>query len=83
MNKKLGKSNHKTYLVVTQSGSGSSDDPRSHPGLMPSNLALDPDLGPHPNPGSGVLQFRIPCEPEEANIFIFDRFLSLIRTLVH
>ncbi len=48
---------------------------------MPSKLALDPDLGPDPSPGSAVLQFRILCEPEEANIFIF-LFLSLIRTLV-
>jgi hypothetical protein len=70
------------YLVVTQSRSGSSDEQRSRPRRMPSNLALDPDLGPDPNPRSAVLQFRIPFEPEEANIFIFDRFLSLIRTLV-
>ncbi len=60
-----------SYLVVTKSGSGSGDEPRSHPGLMPSNLALDPDLGPDPNPGSAILQFRILCEPEEANILIF------------
>jgi hypothetical protein len=60
-----------SYLVVTQSGSGSGDVPWICPGLMPSNLALDRDLGPDPNPGSAVLQFRILCEPEEANIFIF------------
>ncbi len=43
-----------SYLVVTQSGSGSSDEPRSCTGLMPFNLALDPDLGPDPNPGSAI-----------------------------
>jgi hypothetical protein len=51
--------------------SGSSDEPQSGPGLMPSKLALDPDLGPDPNPRSAVLQIRILCEPEEANIFTF------------
>jgi hypothetical protein len=41
-----------SLLVVTQSGSG--DGPRSRPGLMPFNLALDPDLGPDPNRGSAI-----------------------------
>ncbi len=65
-----------SYLVVTQSGSGSSDEPQSRPGLIASNLALDPDLGPDLNPGSTVLQFRIPYEPEEANfLFLIDFYL--------
>ena len=40
--------------VVTQSGSRSSDKPRSRPGLMPFNLALDQDLGLDPNRGSAI-----------------------------
>ncbi len=30
------------------------EPPRSGPGLMPFNLALDPDLGPDPDRGSAV-----------------------------
>jgi hypothetical protein len=40
--------------VVTQSRSRSGNEPRSRPGLMPFNLALDPDLGPDPNRGSAI-----------------------------
>ncbi len=50
---------------------GSSDEPRSRPRTDAIYLALDPDLGPDPSPGSAVLQIRVLCEPEEAKIFTF------------
>jgi hypothetical protein len=50
---------------------GSSDEPRSRPRTDAIYLALDPDLGPDLSPGSAVLQIRVLCEPEEANIYNF------------
>ncbi len=50
---------------------GSSDEPRSRPRTDAIYLALDPDLGPDPSPGSAVLQIRVLCEPEEAKILNF------------
>ncbi len=65
---------------------GSSDEPRSRPRTDSIYLAPDPDLGPDPSPGSESrirsLQIRVLCEPEEAKISIFYRFLSLNRTSV-
>ncbi len=60
-----------SWLVVTQSGAGSSDEPRSRPRTDAIYLALDPDLGLDPSPGSAVLQIRVLCEPEEAKILNF------------
>ncbi len=48
-----------------------SDEPRSRPRTDAIYLALDPDLGPDPSPGSAVLQIQVLCEPEEAKIFNF------------
>jgi hypothetical protein len=50
---------------------GSSGELRSRPRTDAIYLALDPDLGPDPSPGSAVLQIRVLCEPEEAKIFNF------------
>ena len=50
---------------------GSSNEPRSRPRTDAIYLALDPDLGPDPSPGSAVLQIQVLCEPEEAKIFNF------------
>ncbi len=50
---------------------GSSDEPRSRPRTDAIYLALEPDLGPDPNPRSAVLQIQVLCEPEEAKIFKF------------
>ncbi len=62
-------------LPVLFGGKQSGPDPETSRGDAP-RLALDPDLGPDPSPGSAVLQIRVLCEPEEANVLFFDRFLS-------
>ncbi len=56
--------------MVTQSG----PDPATSRGAPRTDaiyLALDPDLGPDPGPGSAVLQIRVLYEPEEAKTFNF------------